>query len=229
MKVLGLMCDGQYRDMQNALRKQNDGIQSINIVGEVASFLQVLYQSRIIDSSTIKLLHRMLQTLIEMSTGNCANQGVIFNKQVIPIINHILQLDITNIKRPPLANWMIEEDSHRRQSHGKDVSANTPETLSMDEYRELRKQALELKGSAVELLEGMLEETSLKTKELVTQFSGGLDIEALHGTLIDFYKLKHDKELIQDEYDDNAERGLFRTYHILVHLNHYGIPMEQLG
>ena len=226
MKVLGLMCDGQYRDMQNFLRKQNEGTQSINIVGEVTSFLQVLYQSRTIDSSTIKLLHCMLQTLIEMSIGNCANQKVTFDRQIIPIINHILQLDITNIKQPPRSSsWRsVSQRSTCKSDHSESCGV-----MTSGEYRELRKQALELKGSAVEFLEGMLEETSLKTKELVIQLSGSLDMEALHGTLIDFYKLKHDKELIQDEYDDNAERGLLRTYHILVHLNHYGIPMESIG
>ena len=75
----------------------------------------------------------------------------------------------------------------------------------------------------------MLEETSFKTKELVTQISGGLDIEALHGTLIDFYQLKSDREIIRNEYDDNAQRGLYRTYHVLVHLNYYGVPMKNLG
>lgn len=231
MKVLGLMCDGQYRDMQNFLREQHERAHSINIVGEVTSFLQVFYQSRSMNGITVKILHEILQTLIEMSVGNYANQQVIFNRQIIPIINHILQIDITNI-RAPRAKWRsplavfydADQDSDLTRTHDGEMERIEPE-----EYLELRKKALELKGSAVELLEGMLEETNLRTKELVMEISGGLDIEALHGSLLDFHRLKSDWELIQEEYDDNAERGLFRTYHILMQLNYYGIAMKELG
>ena len=41
LQVLGLMCDGQFRLMQNYLREQKDNICTINIVGEVALFAQV--------------------------------------------------------------------------------------------------------------------------------------------------------------------------------------------
>lgn len=41
LQVLALMCDGQYRLMQNYLREQKDNIVSINIVGEVALSAQV--------------------------------------------------------------------------------------------------------------------------------------------------------------------------------------------
>ena len=216
------MCDGQYKDMQNFLRSQNEQIQSVDLVGEVTSFLQTFYQSQFIDRSTLKLLHRMLQTLIEMSVGNHANQKVIFNRQILPVINHILQLNITNITSSP-------EDTAvntKERSNGEQLALlkKNREVISAETYKELRKQALELKGSAIELLEGMLEETSLETKDLVTRLSGGLDVDALHGSMVDFYKLMLDKELIEDEYDDNAERGLYRTYHILVQLKYYGVP-----
>ena len=45
LRVLGLMCDGQYRLMQNYLREQPDNIHNINIVGEVAMFLQMLLEN----------------------------------------------------------------------------------------------------------------------------------------------------------------------------------------
>lgn len=40
-QVLGLMCDGQYRLMQDYLREQEHNIFPINLVGEVALFSQV--------------------------------------------------------------------------------------------------------------------------------------------------------------------------------------------
>ena len=224
LKVLGFMCDGQYKDMQNFLRSQNEQIQSVDLVGEVTSFLQTFHQSQFIDRSTLKLLHRMLQTLIEMSVGNHANQKAIFDRQILPVINRILQIDITNISSPEDTDADENEEIESYPLIKKDR-----EVISAETYKELRKQALELKGSAIELLEGMLEETSLETKDLVTRLSGGLDVDALHGSMVDFHKLMLDKELIEDEYDDNAERGLYRTYHILVQLKYYGVPEKVVG
>lgn len=54
---------------------------------------------------------------------------------------------------------------------------------------------MNLKGSAVELVEAMLEETSEKTKELVSEIVGVLDIDALHDTLLDFFELMNDDEV----------------------------------
>ena len=36
------MCDNQYRLMQNYLREQKDNLHTIDLVGEVAHFAQVL-------------------------------------------------------------------------------------------------------------------------------------------------------------------------------------------
>ena len=57
--------------------------------------------------------------------------------------------------------------------------------------------------------------------------SNGLDSEALHGTLFDFHHLKSDKDLKKEEYDDNAERGMYRTYNILVKLKYYEVLKHQ--
>lgn len=233
MKVLGLMCDGQYREMQDFIRVQNEQMHGVDLVGEVTTFMQAFHQSQHLDSSTLKILHSMLQTLVEMSVGNHANQQAIFNRQILPVINHILQVDISNIRPPPEGRW-VNISSSLKANHfdeedielypwyyRKEAPMIQPET-----FKELRKQALELKGSAIELLEGIFEETSPKTKEFVKRLSGGLDVDALHGTMVDFYKLKSDKELKKDEYDDNAERGMYRTYHILIQLQYYEVPLE---
>ena len=204
MEVLGLMCDGQYVEMQNYLREQKESISSINMVGEVASFLQQIFQSHEINPENVAVLHQLLQTLIEMSVGNFANQEVIFEKQILSTINCILQLDITNIKSV-------------------NVSRQLSGSLDQKEAVELRKSALELKGSAVELLEAMLEETSPKTKNHAVQIAGALDVTAVQESLVDFDELSRDEDLINDEYEDNAERALYRSYHILHRLNDYGV------
>ena len=88
---------------------------------------------------------------------------------------------------------------------------------------------MNLKGSAVELLEAMLEETNKKTRSLVGDIINGLQIEALHDTLVEFYELMNDQGVKEAGYDDEAETGLFRTYHVLVHLTDYGVPLERVG
>ncbi len=97
LKVLGLMCDGQYRLMQNYLREQKDNIVTINVVGEVALFLQHFYSD--ITAETMDLVHLILQTLIEMCVGNYPNQVVLHNRQIVEALNHILAIDIADPQR----------------------------------------------------------------------------------------------------------------------------------
>ena len=235
MEVLGLMCDGQYREMQNYLREQKESISSVNMVGEIAIYLQQIFQGRNITPDTIEALHQILQTLIEMCVGNYENQEVIFNKQIMTIINNVLQLDITNITvhsdkhlsvagvSHPEANELHDAKLILQQQAKKLYQPRIKPFANKGEALELRKKALDLKGSAVELLEAILEETSHKTKNLALQVAGGLDISAVQGCLIDFHHLGyHDAELKRDEYDDNAERALYRSYHILKRLEDFG-------
>lgn len=91
LSVLGLMCDGQYRLMQNYLREQRDNLSTVNVVGEVALFIQNFTLD--LCSETIELVHLILQTLIEMCVGNYPNQVVIYSRQIIGSLNYILALD----------------------------------------------------------------------------------------------------------------------------------------
>jgi inositol 1,4,5-triphosphate receptor type 1 len=92
LQVLGLMCDGQFRLMQNYLREQRDNILTINLVGEVALFAQHFYTD--VNQETMDLVHLILQTIIETCVGNFPNQEVIYNRQIIDVLNTILQLNI---------------------------------------------------------------------------------------------------------------------------------------
>ena len=90
-------------------------------------------------------------------------------------------------------------------------------------------QTVNLKGSAVELLEAMLEKTNEKSAELVNEIVNGLQFEVLHDNLMEFYELMNNPTVKDMGFDDEAEAGMFRTYHILVHLTDYGVPMEKVG
>ena len=92
LQVLGLMCDGQYRSMQNYLREQKDNYTGVNVVAEVAVFLQNF--SLDVDRETMDLVHLTLQTLIEMCVGNYPNQHIIYHRQIIEALNHIFYMKI---------------------------------------------------------------------------------------------------------------------------------------
>ena len=92
LQVLGLMCDGQYTNMQDYLREQKDNLISVNVVAEVAVFLQNF--SLDIDRETMDLVHLTLQTLIEMCVGNYPNQHIIYHRQIIEALNHIFAIQI---------------------------------------------------------------------------------------------------------------------------------------
>ena len=83
-------------------------------------------------------------------------------------------------------------------------------------------QAIGLKGSAVELVDAMLEKTSPHTLDFAKDIAGSLDLGAVHSTLEEFYELKDAPRLKRLQVEDDAERGLFRAYHILVTLQDYG-------
>ncbi len=83
--------------MQNYLREQKDNIVTINVVGEVALFLQHFYSD--INAETMELVHLILQTLIEMCVGNYPNQVVLHNRQIVEALNHIMAIDIADPQR----------------------------------------------------------------------------------------------------------------------------------
>ena len=112
LRVLGLLCDGQYRNMQNYLREQKDNLTSVNVVGEVAVFIQNFTLD--INRETMDLVHLILQTLIEMCVGNYPNQHVIYHRQIIEALNHIFAMKVFDKKA---RNYM-------RECTIKDVSYN---------------------------------------------------------------------------------------------------------
>ena len=219
------MCDGQYRVMQNYLREQNEDIQSVNMVGEIASFLYTFSKKHVFTVETLKLFNQLLQALIEFCIGNYKNREVIFNANIIAVVNFVLQINIANIKET------VTLDRSRNTTVINNFSDITSqETTTKMDYALLRQLALEMKASTVQLLDGLLEEISNKTSKLSHQIAEGLDISALHWSMLDFYMLKSDPDLIRLESDDNASRALFDSYKIIMHLVDGGFaPLEKLG
>ena len=63
--------------------------QSTDMVAAAAALLQTYTAN--ISSENYEIVHKILQTLIEMCVGNSTNQLVILDKQVVDSINHLLQ------------------------------------------------------------------------------------------------------------------------------------------
>ncbi|KAK6195492.1 hypothetical protein SNE40_000911 [Patella caerulea] len=91
LRMMGLMCDNQYTGLQDYLREQPDNIKSVNVVAEVTKFLSTLYNN--IDDVSIPLITQLFDTLVEFTSGNFANQAVVFDNKICDYITHILKHD----------------------------------------------------------------------------------------------------------------------------------------
>ena len=88
---------------------------------------------------------------------------------------------------------------------------------------------MNIKCSAVELLDVMLERTDEKSDDLIHYIANSLDMHRLHNTLSEFYELMNDQRVKEKGYNDEAETGLFRTYHALVQLKNYRVQSNKIG
>lgn len=212
------MCDGQFRSMQNYLREQSEDINSVNMVSEIASFLYSFSKKHVISEQTLLLLNQLLQALNEFCIGNYRNREVTFNENIVSVVNFVLQIDITKIKRLGRSeNTTVVSNLSAIDDIG------TGGANDKIDYTYLRRLALEMKASAIELLDALLEEISNKTSKLSHQIAEGLDMQALHWSMLDFFVLKGDPELIKLKVEDNAYRALFGSYRIIMHLVDTGV------
>ena len=233
--MLGLICDGQFKAMQNFLREQSESLQSINMVAELTSFLHQIHETRTLNFDTLRLFSQILQALIEMCTGNFKNCEVVFNANIMSVLNYVFQIDITEIKEAGQAaneitatvitNFNDLEDI----AEGVNNNNNTTDATKVD-YVELRKQGLQLKSSAVELLKIMLEKITSRTESLAHQIAGGLDVHALQWSMVDFFLLKDESGIVQQNMSEYASRALFMTYNVFMSLlDNNTTPLKSLG
>ncbi|XP_033730119.1 LOW QUALITY PROTEIN: inositol 1,4,5-trisphosphate receptor type 2-like [Pecten maximus] len=92
LRILGLMCDNQYRLLQDYLREQPDNIKSANLVAETTRFLDILYGS--VNSKSMPLICQLFDTLVEFCSGNFANQACVFDNKICDYMNHILRTGV---------------------------------------------------------------------------------------------------------------------------------------
>ena len=80
-------------------------------------------------------------------------------------------------------------------------------------------QLLQVMGSAVELLEVMLEETSPISAIIKKGLQEAVDVECLLQAMFYFHEMSCSELVRKEEMDDDAIRGKFRSYHALVALS----------
>ena len=80
---------------------------------------------------------------------------------------------------------------------------------------------MKVKGSAVELLEAMLEGTNDDSRELAIGIFHAVGVKALRKTLTEFHQQRSVAEVKKQKCSDDVERALFRTYHILLSRGDY--------
>ena len=77
---------------------------------------------------------------------------------------------------------------------------------------------LEIKGKAVELLEVMLEETSPQSATIRKSLQSNVNVHALLQSMIYFRTMATEPLVKEKDKDDDAERGKFQCYHVLIAL-----------
>ena len=91
-KLMGLMCDGQQKFLQDYFREQSDNPESTNMVAKTVEFLTVLYKD--INKDSIVLIIEVFKVLTEFMGGNYKNQRSAFRSKIMDVINRIFQTTI---------------------------------------------------------------------------------------------------------------------------------------
>ena len=214
-KILGLMCTGQYTEMQDLLHKQKESIQSINMIEELTHFLDIVIEKKSFTFEMLKLYIKIMETITEACVGNVNNSKTILDGNIIPVINTFLQIYITKINIQQQSQVAVTDFSDERTSR---INFNQTGQRSQTDNVTLRKYGLLLKVAAVEILEVMAEKTSSQKEDITHQIYEGLDINALHWSMVDFFTLRHDHDIVSMQLEDNAERALFSAYNVCMYI-----------
>ncbi|XP_019849736.1 PREDICTED: inositol 1,4,5-trisphosphate receptor type 1-like isoform X1 [Amphimedon queenslandica] len=193
LEVIRYMCDGQNRTLQHYLREQPDNFKTVNVVAEVTSLLHVYTSDLTVEN--LSQIDEIIQALVEMCVGNTPNQRVIFEKQVNEPLNRLLGLSVV--------------EAH--QTCGQRDTDQCPKCKYLEDL-------VKVKGSVVQLLDAMLENTSSQTQEITEGIGSTIDVQSLLDTMSFFCEFEEHPLMLLKEMNDDCERGMFRSYHILVSL-----------
>ena len=89
VKLLGLMCDGHNKFMQNYFRKQEHNSENVNIIFKAVNFLKNVHKE--INEFNISLISDTFCTVIEFIDGNYLNKMDAFDARIIEVVNYIFR------------------------------------------------------------------------------------------------------------------------------------------
>lgn len=91
LRCCQLLCEGHNVVIQAYFREQDDNVQSVDVVAEIAELFIELASDE--SETLLPILRQCLITLIELTTGNHENQQVALHAGVIDSVNRILRTD----------------------------------------------------------------------------------------------------------------------------------------
>lgn len=75
-------------------------------------------------------------------------------------------------------------------------------------------ETVNVKASAVKLMEIMMEETSEKTAAVISEVEEAIDRATLFSTITYFHDIRSHPLMKAVQMDDDAQRGMFQAFHI---------------
>lgn len=87
--LMGLMCDGQQKFLQDYFREQPDNPENINMVIKTVNFLKIFYTD--INKDNVGLVEQVFRALTEFVSGNFVNQNDAYGAKIMDVINRIFQ------------------------------------------------------------------------------------------------------------------------------------------
>ncbi|KAI6652753.1 hypothetical protein LOD99_4139 [Oopsacas minuta] len=88
-RLMGLMCDGQQKFLQDYFREQPDNPENINMVIKTVNFLKIFYTD--INQDNIGLVEEVFRSLTEFVSGNFDNQNDAYGAKIMDVVNRIFQ------------------------------------------------------------------------------------------------------------------------------------------
>ena len=154
LELLRCMCEGNARQLQDYIQRQEDNLKSVDVVTHVVEALEVLITE--IDQANFPLITRAFEAITEFVQGNERNRRIVFDNKVIDHVNELIRCG--GPQNLPL---------DKSRSNGKEHS-----------LKKEHRTALVLTAS--EFLSRMLETNDVGTKYLATEINKSLDLKQFH-------------------------------------------------
>ena len=106
LRLLGLMCDNQHRELQDYMREQSDNFLSCDLVSETTNFLGFVYSN--INPRNVQLVDELMQALLEFVSVRRKRSSL--TRPSTPVVTS-LQLLLVSRETPRTKLWFSTTNS----------------------------------------------------------------------------------------------------------------------